>query len=619
MASVASFSNSLTPLNAKDLILVYISFNVIGNAGDTSVLNITDLKLSDENGNEISSVVTNGTLKIKDDDKTTDSDNDGVADSIDAFPNDPAASVDSDGDGYPDSWNDGYTQNDSTTGLTLDAYPNDSSRWMGDDGDKTIESFVERLYKNILEREPDNSGLDYWINRINSTSAEDAIMGFFYSKEFLSKNLSNEEFVKITYDTILGRAPDSSGLQHWVGKLDDGFSRLNILYGFMNSAEFKNLTSEYGVRATNKGVNNDYPTTGVEGYVNRIYVQVLGRNPDSSGFDNWVTQLQNGSKSGGDIAKGFFASTEFKNRNLSDGDFVDTAYKAFFDREADSSGKNNWLTKLKQGFSKEYVLNGFIHSTEFENLADKYNIIPYFEDAPNIPDTQNQNSLVGNWNYTYQENGCGSLAATGRITFEGNTNKLTHISYNGKDINSCSLIDVSLNKSISLTNNVDALKYIDSGISECNWINSSEISCSYLSYGGTIILKKQSNSDQNSFLKYIGNWSGISHLYLTNDTSVYCKWRWNVTINSDGKGSITSTLVDHNRDEGYCANYGKASFYMTNVTDNGFTGNLSSSDTALFGGVSSLYMSSDSSNSLTNTANLSIEGYPAKRDTRLQR
>lgn len=49
-----------------------------------------------------------------------DSDNDGVGDNADAFPNDKAASVDADMDGEPDSWNSGYNETDSTTGLVLD-------------------------------------------------------------------------------------------------------------------------------------------------------------------------------------------------------------------------------------------------------------------------------------------------------------------------------------------------------------------------------------------------------------------------------------------------------------------------------------------------------------------
>jgi len=44
-----------------------------------------------------------------------DSDNDGFYDQVDAFPDDIAASVDTDGDGYPDRWNPGKSQGDSTS------------------------------------------------------------------------------------------------------------------------------------------------------------------------------------------------------------------------------------------------------------------------------------------------------------------------------------------------------------------------------------------------------------------------------------------------------------------------------------------------------------------------
>ena len=53
-----------------------------------------------------------------------DLDGDGVRNIEDAFPNDVAASIDLDNDGYPDSWNSGYTQLDSTSSLTLDYYLN---------------------------------------------------------------------------------------------------------------------------------------------------------------------------------------------------------------------------------------------------------------------------------------------------------------------------------------------------------------------------------------------------------------------------------------------------------------------------------------------------------------
>lgn len=52
-----------------------------------------------------------------------DTDGDGVTDDKDAFPDDPAASRDYDGDGLPDVWNPGKSKEDSTTKLDIDPTP----------------------------------------------------------------------------------------------------------------------------------------------------------------------------------------------------------------------------------------------------------------------------------------------------------------------------------------------------------------------------------------------------------------------------------------------------------------------------------------------------------------
>jgi hypothetical protein len=67
--------------------------------------------------------------------KRLDTDIDGVPDHLDAFPIDPAASEDTDGDGFPDVWNEGRNQSDSTTGLRLDAFPEDIAASLDTDGD----------------------------------------------------------------------------------------------------------------------------------------------------------------------------------------------------------------------------------------------------------------------------------------------------------------------------------------------------------------------------------------------------------------------------------------------------------------------------------------------------
>lgn len=59
-----------------------------------------------------------------------DGDGDGVANARDAFPIDPAASIDRDGDGAPETWNPGAGPGESTTRLVLDLFPDDRACWL---------------------------------------------------------------------------------------------------------------------------------------------------------------------------------------------------------------------------------------------------------------------------------------------------------------------------------------------------------------------------------------------------------------------------------------------------------------------------------------------------------
>lgn len=99
-----------------------------------------------------------------------DGDGDGVRDSEDAFPDDPAASSDSDGDGRPDEWNAGKGQSDSTTGLELDLFPDDGAASSDSDGDgcpdewnagKGQSDSITGLELDLFPNDPDQSTFDF--------------------------------------------------------------------------------------------------------------------------------------------------------------------------------------------------------------------------------------------------------------------------------------------------------------------------------------------------------------------------------------------------------------------------------------------------------------------------
>lgn len=109
--------------------------------------------------------------------------------------------------------------------------------------------FVVRLYRNIFNREADEWGLNDWTYRLqNGLTACDILEGFLYSEEFKISNFSNEQYVDILYRTLLGRNADAAGKADWVGRLNAGQSRSQILAGFAYSIEFNDLCREYGIK-----------------------------------------------------------------------------------------------------------------------------------------------------------------------------------------------------------------------------------------------------------------------------------------------------------------------------------------------------------------------------------
>jgi 5-hydroxyisourate hydrolase-like protein (transthyretin family) len=260
--------------------------------------------------------------------------------------------------------------------------------------EQTSTEFVERLYQNVLNRVSDEAGLNDWINRLNTESGAAVASGFLNSEELSNMNLNNAEYLNVLYSTLFDRTADQNGILYWLDRMNDGLSRERVQNGFYNSTEFSNLADSFGVTA----IRDEDQLIGVDDFVTRFYELVLGRTPDTAGLTDWVNQLNSGTRSGTDIANGFFNSTEFANRNISDTDFLDILYSAFFNRIADQDGYNNWLAQLNNNATRQNVLDGFSNSQEFINLANEYGISASLESGNllgSVLDYTNRSALPG--------------------------------------------------------------------------------------------------------------------------------------------------------------------------------------------------------------------------------
>ncbi|MCI7350697.1 MAG: DUF4214 domain-containing protein, partial [Ruminococcus sp.] len=240
-----------------------------------------------------------------------------------------------------------------------------------------INAFVDRLYTIILGRGAEPAGLADWTNRLTSETATSAeiVYGIAGSKEFQEKNYANDVIVEKMYNAMLGRGSDPAGKENWVKQLNAGMSFNAIINGFSGSQEFAQVCTGYGILPGNiSQIEPRDVNAGLTAFVSRMYTKALGRGYDVNGLNDWTGSYLNGTATTADIAYGFIFSKEFTEKNYTDEQYVDILYSTFFDRAPDEGGKQNWLNDLADGKSREHVLNGFLGSKEFLDLAASFGV-----------------------------------------------------------------------------------------------------------------------------------------------------------------------------------------------------------------------------------------------------
>lgn len=112
---------------------------------------------------------------------------------------------------------------------------------------KDLQSLIE-LYVAFFNRVPDADGLAYWIGEFKNGQSLFQIADNFYrvALEFskvtgYSSTMSNDDFVKIIYQNVLGRsgltAPTAAELKYWREQLDNGsMSKSKMVFVMLQSA-----------------------------------------------------------------------------------------------------------------------------------------------------------------------------------------------------------------------------------------------------------------------------------------------------------------------------------------------------------------------------------------------
>ncbi|MBK6999010.1 MAG: DUF1566 domain-containing protein [Rhodoferax sp.] len=99
------------------------------------------------------------------------------------------------------------------------------------------------------------------------------------------------------YQAAFNRTPDSGGLKYWIEQMDKGMGLLEVAARFVDSDEFRSL---YGTNPANAS------------FLTKLYNNVLHRQPEQSGYDWWLDELNSGRRSQTKALADFSESDENK-------------------------------------------------------------------------------------------------------------------------------------------------------------------------------------------------------------------------------------------------------------------------------------------------------------------
>jgi hypothetical protein len=226
---------------------------------------------------------------------------------------------------------------------------------------------VRQQYVDFLNREPDQSGDDFWTNEIASCGADASCVevkrinvsaAFFLSIEFQQTGY----YVYRLYNASYGRVPllqefqpDNMSISSGVIVGADGWEAK--LAG-NKQAFVQNWVQRPDFQARYSGLTN-------EQYVDTLIANV-GVTITSAERDNLVQDLVNG-KSRADVLAELVENPTVTQQEFNSA-FVLMQYFGYLGRDPDSAGFNFWLNKLNQfngNFVNAEMVKAFLESTEY--------------------------------------------------------------------------------------------------------------------------------------------------------------------------------------------------------------------------------------------------------------
>jgi hypothetical protein len=223
------------------------------------------------------------------------------------------------------------------------------------------EIFVRRVYLDFLDREPEPEEL--------TDAATQLTSGSVTRTGFVRSIIRGDEFGEFW------------GIFSWAGYTDSAPTQQQLAAAMTESAAGRFITTEVAVLSSASYFTASGGTN--QGFVTKIYADVLWRTASSADLTYWVGRLNSGTTRAS-LATTFLRTTEAAGKRVGGVGATSTcpavildggsgitsgSYCLILDRIADASGLSYWRGRLAADGDLPEIWEGLAGSTEYFNLA----------------------------------------------------------------------------------------------------------------------------------------------------------------------------------------------------------------------------------------------------------
>jgi Trypsin-like peptidase domain/Putative binding domain, N-terminal/Domain of unknown function (DUF4214) len=145
---------------------------------------------------------------------------------------------------------------------------------------------VSQLYVSVFNRASEGEGNAYWQSQPDMATAANAMLATDAAKDYFGANLNtNQAFIEHIYLNTLNKtiADDSAGIDHWVGELNNGKSRGQVV------AELVSVINNYAPGGLYYDPADTATVAAYNQFTNRVEVSIYMADTVLNTPENWQT------------------------------------------------------------------------------------------------------------------------------------------------------------------------------------------------------------------------------------------------------------------------------------------------------------------------------------------